>query len=190
MLLLALPIGCGAASSLFSAIAGEWRASANLVAAVTGVGGAAASALGCLAGGWQADRRDRLTAWLGAGLLVVVAGLALAFGPRTPEVFTAASLAYAFTVGAGYAAFSAVALEAVGRGAATSKYAVVAAFGNLPLAYMTALDGWAHDRWGSAGMLMLEAGICAALILAVIVSRRALGWAERAPDAVPPPHGA
>ena len=46
---------------------------------------------------------------------------------------------------------------AIGKGAASAKYAIFASFGSAPVAYMTAFDGWAHDRWGAAGMLNAEA---------------------------------
>ena len=48
-------------------------------------------------------------------------------------------------------------LFVIGRGAAATKYAMVASLGNLPVVYMTALNGWAHDRYGTAAMLVIEA---------------------------------
>ncbi len=59
--------------------------------------------------------------------------------------------------GVAYAAFSAVVLFAIGRGAASTKYATLSSLGNLPVIYMTAVDGWAHDHFGTAGMLHTEA---------------------------------
>ena len=56
------------------------------------------------------------------------------------------------------AAFSALALHATGRGtAAATKYAILGSLGDIPVSYMTAFDGWAHDRWGAGGMLNAEA---------------------------------
>ncbi|HEX4517686.1 MAG TPA: hypothetical protein VH054_29285, partial [Polyangiaceae bacterium] len=45
----------------------------------------------------------------------------------------------------------------VKRGAASTKYATLGSLGNLPTTYMTAFDGWAHDRYGAGGMLNAEA---------------------------------
>ena len=73
------------------------------------------------------------------------------------------------------AAFTAVALHVTGRGAAATKYAFLGSLGNLPVSYMTAFDGWAHDRFGAAGMLRAEAllgAVCVALGVA------ALWWVE------------
>ncbi len=59
LLICLLPIGSGAAQNLWSPIAGEWHASANTVAFVTGAMSGLISALGCLLGGWLCDRMDR-----------------------------------------------------------------------------------------------------------------------------------
>jgi len=47
----------------------------------------------------------------------------------------------------------------IGKGAASGKYAIVASIGNLPVVYMTALNGWAYDYWNASGMLYFEAAI-------------------------------
>ena len=50
--------------------------------------------------------------------------------------------------------FSAVVLEAIGLGAAATKYNVFASLSNMPIAYMTLRGGWAHGRWSVGGMLV------------------------------------
>jgi hypothetical protein len=176
IVLMASPIGVGAAGTLFPAIAPEWRVEPAVIATITGPGAAMVSALGCLMGGVLADRTDRLSAWLITGWLLVAAGAALALLPRTPPMFALGALAYDFTLGSCFGAFIAVVLEAIGQGAATSKFALVTAFGNVPLLYMAPLDGWAHDHWASVGMLIFEAGICAAGLLLLSLFRNRLGW--------------
>src|SRR5438552_17584542 len=61
LLICFLPIGSGAASNLWSAVADEWHASANTVALVTGALNGVVSAAGCLAGGYLPHRIDRKT---------------------------------------------------------------------------------------------------------------------------------
>jgi PAT family beta-lactamase induction signal transducer AmpG len=97
----------------------------------------------------------------------------MAVAARTPNAFSTGVLFYAFVGGVAYAAFSALVLFAIGRGAASTKYALLSSFGNLPVIYVTALDGWSHDRYGSAGMLLVEAvaGIVAVLLAAIAVWR-------------------
>jgi hypothetical protein len=65
-------------------------------------------------------------------------------------------LAYALASGMAYAAFSAIVLLAIGRGAAATKYATLSSLGNLPVVYMTAANGWVHDRFGTAWMLHFD----------------------------------
>jgi len=56
-----------------------------------------------------------------------------------------------------YAGFSAFTLEAIGKGAAATKYNVFASLSNAPIYYMIFLDEWAHEKWKALGMLNLEA---------------------------------
>jgi len=172
------PIGVGAATNLWSAVAEEWHASADTVAAVTGVAGACAAAAGCGIGGWWADRIDRRVVYLAGGAILAMVGTTLAITPRTPVLFTTGTLSYTMTVGICNASFSALLFSTIGRGAAASKCAIVAGLGNLPVSYMTAFDGWLHDRSGTAIMLISEAFICLALIAvtaAILRSVPALG---------------
>ncbi len=79
---------------------------------------------------------------------------------------------YAFITGLTYAGFSAFVLEAMGLGAAATKFSLFASLSNMPIAYMTSIDDWAYERWGAAGMLFTEAAIGAAglvLFLGVLV---------------------
>ena len=157
LILCFLPVGSGAAP--LSAIAGEWRASANTVALVTGVLGGIVSAIGCLAGGWFCDRVNRQAAYVWFGIFQAAGGLAMALLPRTEAMYVLWASVYAFTSGLAYAAFTAFVLEAIGKGAAATKYNALASLSNLPIYYMTNLDGWAHDRWSSTGMFFTESAL-------------------------------
>ena len=54
-----------------------------------------------------------------------------------------------------------------------TKYSLLASLGNLPVVYMTAFDGWAHDKYNSKYMLLAEAiaGILFVLIFFFILRR-------------------
>ena len=67
---------------------------------------------------------------------------------------------YAVITGLTFAGFTAFVLEAMGTGAAATKYNVFASLSNTPIYYMTLRDGWAHTRWGAGGMLHTEAALC------------------------------
>ena len=152
-----LPIGSGAASNLWSAISNDWHASANTVALVVGVLGGLLSAAGCLIGGWICDLMDRKKAYILFGLLQALCAVSMAFSPATEEMFIIWTSLYAVSTGLTYAGFSAFVLEAIGKGAAATKYNVYASLSNAPIYYMIFIDEWSHGKWGAFGMLTVEA---------------------------------
>jgi MFS family permease len=181
LLICFLPIGTGAATNLWAAISADWSASANTVALVTGVLGGIASAAGCLVGGDLCDRMDRKTAYWVFGLAQALCAVAMAMSPRTEPMYVAFVTLYWFITGLTYAAFSAVVLEAIGLGAAATKYNVFASLSNTPIAYMTLVDGWAHTQGGASAMLQAEAAICLTGILVFMASAARANKASRFP---------
>ena len=159
IVLVASPIGSGAMNNLWSAVAPDWHANPDTVALVTGLLNGVVSAIGSVAGGWVADRFGRWWAYFGSGAIMAVVTIIMAVAPRTSFAYAAGVLAYAAWGGVAYAAFSAVVLFAIGRGAASTKYATLSSLGNLPVIYMTAVNGWAHDRFGTAGMLHIGSAL-------------------------------
>ncbi|TMH61641.1 MAG: AmpG family muropeptide MFS transporter [Betaproteobacteria bacterium] len=170
LLICFLPIGTGAATNLWAAISADWSASANTVALVTGALGGIASAAGCLVGGYLCDRMDRKTAYWVFGLAQALCAVAMAMSPRTEPMYAVFVTVYWFITGLTYAAFSAVVLEAMGLGAAATKYNLFASLSNTPIAYMTLVDGWAHTQGGAGAMLQAEAAICLTGIVVFMVS--------------------
>ena len=157
--LLILPIGTGAASSLFAAVAGDWRTDADTVALVTGVVAGLASAAGSLAIGPIADRFDRKRLYIGCALVLALVTAALAFLPHTKTNFVVFTTLYAVGNGFMYALFSAVAFEAIGKGAAATKSQLLACAGNIPIALSTLVEGAVQTRSGSTAMLLAEVGL-------------------------------
>jgi PAT family beta-lactamase induction signal transducer AmpG len=155
-----LPIGSGAASNLWSAVAQDWGASADTVALVTGVVGGLLMAGGCLAGGFICDRLDRKAAYILYGVLQATCAVGMSFAPRTEQMYILFTSLYAVVTGLTYAGFTAFVLEAMGTGAAATKYNVFASLSNAPIYYMTLVDGWAHTRWNAGRMLRTEAALC------------------------------
>lgn len=171
IVLVCSPIGAGAMNNLWSAVAPDWYAGPDTVALITGILNGVVSAIGCVMGGWIADRVGRWWSYFGSGVAIAFVAIIMAVAPRTPSAFTVGVLVYSLFCGMAYAAFSAVVLFAIGRGAASTKYATLSSLGNIPVVYMTASNGWVHDRFGTAWMLHSEALVaivCVALALVVL----------------------
>jgi MFS transporter, PAT family, beta-lactamase induction signal transducer AmpG len=177
LVLLFLPVGSGAASNLWAAIASNWHATADTVALVNGILGGVISMVGCLIGGRLCDLMDRRMAYCAFGVALGLCALFMAVAPRTPSMFVVFTCIYALINGLIYAGFSSVVLEAIGAGAAATKYNLFACLANMPTAYMTVIEGWAQTRWGSGTMLVIEAvlgvaGVFLFLVIAAGVRRR------------------
>lgn len=184
LFLMLLPIGVGAATNLWSAVANDWHASADAVALANGVLSGVVSIVGCLVGGWICDRIDRKTAYCLFGLVLAAAAVVMALAPRTPAVFVAFLLLYACLTGFCYAAFYAVVFETIGRGAAGTKSNLLSGISNVPLIYAGIFDGWGHDRWGASGLLYTDAALGVAgvaLFIAVALATQALRSPAPAP---------
>jgi MFS transporter, PAT family, beta-lactamase induction signal transducer AmpG len=172
LILCFLPIGSGAAGGLWSTVAGDWNASLDTVEFVNGTVAGLISAAGCVAGGWFCDRMNRQAAYAIYGVFQATCAVAMALAPRTESNYIVFTLLYAFITGLTYAGFSAFVLEAMGLGAAATKYSLFASLSNMPIAYMTVIDGWAYERWHARGMLFTEAAVGIAgllLFIAILV---------------------
>jgi MFS transporter, PAT family, beta-lactamase induction signal transducer AmpG len=169
VIMICLPIGSGAASNLWSAVAADWNTDADTVALVTGILSGLVSAVGSLVGGYMADRWGIWKAYLGSGIICAFVALVMALFPYQPRVYVIGVLAYSFGLGLINAAFSSSILFAIGKANAVTKYSLLSSLGNLPVVYMTTFDGWAHDRYNSKYMLMAEAliGVLFIMICAV-----------------------
>ncbi len=162
-----LPIGVGAMTQLWSAVANDWHASANAVALINGVLGGVITMVGCIVGGWLCDRMNRMVAFNLFSLVACVFTLAMALSPRTQDMYVVFVGIYMLVTGFCYAAFGAVVLEAIGKGAAATKYNLLAGIANGPIMYLSWLDGQAHvwhaPSWlpfdGSTLMLLTDAAV-------------------------------
>ncbi|NCD68256.1 MFS transporter [Mucilaginibacter agri] len=167
------PVGIGAAAYIWSSVGGDWHAGPDLVAFVNGLLGASVTVLGCIFGGWVADRCGRWWSFFGAGSVMALVSSIMALSVFTPFTYTAGILFYAFSFGWASAAFSAVALLAIGSDLGSTKYALVSSISNLAPVYMTALDGLTYDRSGIRAMLLTESILGG---IFVVISLLVLAW--------------
>ena len=176
LILAILPIGTGAAMFLFSAIAQEFNASADVVSAVLGLGGGVAIVAGCFAGGRLADRVPKPTAYAVSCGLGLVACVVIALSPRTSAGYAASTLLYTFTLGMVTASFTGLVLAIIGEGAAATKINLFFALNTLFSLGMLRVVGWVHDAWSTNGMLVTEALVgVVALVFFVLLAGRVRG---------------
>jgi PAT family beta-lactamase induction signal transducer AmpG len=173
LILAVLPIGTGAAMVLFSAVGGEFHASADVVSSVLGLGGGVAIVAGCVAGGRLADRLPKAAAYAVSCGLGLVACLFMVAAPRTSAGYAASTLFYTFTLGMVTGSFTGLVLAIVGRSAAATKINLFFALNTLFSLGMLRAAGWAHDAWSTSGMLLTEAvvGAAALLVFAALAPR-------------------
>jgi MFS transporter, PAT family, beta-lactamase induction signal transducer AmpG len=173
------PVGAGAVAGLISSVGPDYHAPNAEVAWVTGAGGGFLLAMGSLMGGFVCDRMHRMTAYAIFGILTGAADVWLMLGPATPFTYGAGYAAYALAAGLSFASFIALILEVLGNGrrAAATGYALLFSSGNLPLTYMTWLDGAGYKRAGARGLMGVDAmanlgGGVALLLIAHYCARR------------------
>ena len=174
MLLCFLTLGTGAVSNLWSSVAKDWHVSADIVALVTGVMGGLLSAVGCMFGGWLCDRMDRRNAYLLFGLISAACAVGMAYSPRTEMMFIIWTSVYALALGLCYAGFTAFTLEAIGKGAAATKYNIFAALSNSPIYFMTFVVGIAYTHGGARSMLNTEAAFAVGAVIIFLLLQKIL----------------
>ncbi|MBA3819506.1 MAG: MFS transporter [Deltaproteobacteria bacterium] len=184
LILCFVPLGAGAAQGLFSAIAGRWHASGNLVAITTGVLGGLVAAAGCLAGGWLSDRMRRQVAYALSGVVLAVIAALMALSPQHPLAYAVFTLLYSFGSGMVYGCFTGFVLEVIGGGAIATKYNALASLSNIPIWYMTLVAGWASERHGPVNMLFLDAaaGLAGLAVLVAAIAIVRPGQTPRRPE--------
>lgn len=170
-----MPIGSAAAVGIFAGdISTQWHASPDLVAWMVGIFGGLASAIGCFVGGLASDKLGRRLAYALAGVLMALIAVGMAVSPRTPTMFAIWSLLYQWGGGVAYGAFTGFVLDVIGKGAAATKYNMLASLSNMPIRWITQIDGWASVKYGPAIMLFVDAGteiagICIFILVLAIV---------------------
>ena len=168
------PVSSAAVGNLISGLGPDYHAPAQEVMLVSGIAGGLLAALGSFFGGYVCDRIPRMTAYVLAGGFAAAFAVYLALAPHTPLTYGLGYAGYSIAAGFGYAVFTALVLEVVGsrRHAAGTAYALLVATGNVPILYMTYLDGVGYKRWGIGGLMGMDAlanGAGAALLLAVAI---------------------
>jgi PAT family beta-lactamase induction signal transducer AmpG len=173
-LLCVLPFGAGTEAGLIGAISREWSVSPNQLALFSTLS-AGTNIAGAILAGWLATRIGPWTTYIASGLTMILVMIAFAFAPRTPLVFLAVELLYrALAIGC-YAALLGIVMTAIGKGAASTKAAVMWSLTNFSFFYPTLIEGAVHDRSGTAAMLLTDALLGVTGFAILMIALRVLG---------------
>ncbi len=176
-LVMVFPMASGAMIGLLPGLAADYHVSGEQVAWINGLGGALLMAAGAFTATLLPARMSAPIAYLSTGLLnALVLGL-MWLGPATPMIYFAGTVMFLFTIGVGYAFFTAVVLEFLGGSgkSGSGRYSIINSLGNIPVAYMSYLDGRAYALWGARAMPGADTVLSiigALLLLSYFVTRK------------------
>jgi hypothetical protein len=176
-LTMVFPMCSGAMIALLPGLAADYRISGEQVAWINGLGGALLMAAGALSASLVPARVRAPVSYLALGLVNAATLGVLSLGPLEPFVYFAGTVLFLYTIGAGYALFTAVVLEFLGVSgkSGSARYAIINSLGNVPVAYMIFIDGKSYAHWGARAMPGADAVLSAAgasILLVYFLSRR------------------
>jgi PAT family beta-lactamase induction signal transducer AmpG len=153
-LVMVFPIASGSAIGLLPGVAQDYGVNGQHMAWMNGVAGAMLTAAGSLTATLIPPRIRASVAYLTVALINAATLGVLGLGPLRPSTYYVGVTLYLFTVGAAYAMFTAVVLEFLGRSgkSGSGRYSIINSLGNVPVAYMTFMDGWGDKTWGARGL--------------------------------------
>jgi len=171
ILLLVSPIGSGAIISVLSGLSQEYGASSSQLAFANGWGGGLFTAAGSLSILLFPAMWSRNTPYIISGGIYGLVSLVIGLSPLQSGTLIIGLLASNFAAGICYASLTGLVLQTIGAGGvySSSRYTILIALANIPVIYMTALEGLIAGRFGSRfasifdgilGLLMAGAGAC------------------------------
>jgi hypothetical protein len=178
-----LPLGTGAAQVVLTQgkVAAHWGADASHVELVQGLVAGLVTTAGCFAGGWICQRFHLRKANAGIGLALALIAWGMAITPATVAMYVTWNLLYSLVVGLGYAAFTALVLDAMSPGSAATKYNLFASLSNFPAWWVGLLLARVADRHGVRAMLYTEAALGCAGVAVFLVATQLLKVPPSAP---------
>jgi PAT family beta-lactamase induction signal transducer AmpG len=181
------PISTGAAGGVLaqSTVAAHWGATADDVITVNGLAAGFCMTFGCFVGGQLCAWARPRTVYALVGFSMAVVAALLAFAPPTRAVFIVGVLVYQFGTGVAYASWTGFILDAIGTGAAATKYNIFASLSNTPITYMGVLLGYAVTPYGADGMLLVEASAGIVGTVVVLSAARVLLGGAQPPETAP-----
>lgn len=174
-ILCVVPFGKGTEAGLVGAIAHEWSVTTdqlNVWIALSAVG----TISGAMLSGWLSTRIGAWKSYLLVGIAMQAAMMVMALAPRTPAAFLPLELLYRALTGGCYAASLGLVMDAIGKGAAATKAAVMWSLFNFSVVIPTLIEGDVHDRIGTTAMLLTDAALGVIGLAVLVVAMRLLAF--------------
>src|SRR5208337_3084875 len=163
LLLLMSPLCSGGAIGLLPGLAIDYRVSGTEVAWLNGMVGALLTAAGALLMTLVPERADPRLTYVFFGLVNAASMGILCLGPTNRTTYLAGTVLHLISVGAGYANFTRLVLQVIGKAGASAcgRYSIAVGLGNAPIAYMAAVDGLGAKWWGTRGLSGIDMAVSA-----------------------------
>ncbi len=158
LLLLVVPVGTGALSTVLTGLTQTYGVTAGQLAFAGGLGGGLFTMAGALCILFFPAHRNRMVPYALSAILYGLISFAIAAGPIRPFTFIAGMLLSSFAQGVVYAAYTGMLLQTVnaaGRVQGTS-YSLLNSIGNLPLLYMTWMEGRVAGHLGARSVGLFD----------------------------------
>lgn len=185
-LLCIVPVGTGAAQVVLTQakVAARWGAGASHVEAVQGLVAGVVMTAGCFGGGFICQRVQPRTAYAGIGLAHALIACGMAAAPATVTSYVIGNLFYAFAVGLGYSAFTALVLDAMSPGAGATKYTFFISLSYFPMWWLGLVLARVAGEHGVKAMLYTEAALGFAGLAVAVAAMRIIKVPKPAPELV------
>lgn len=184
LLIFALPSASFALTNSLGGLGGQFAASEQFVALVSGLGVTTAAIISSLIVPLILKRISPRILYLTIGGVGALFTLALLLLARSPPTYALALLGENVFQTAAFVVESTIVFRSIGEGnpLAATQFALLQAATALPITYMQAIDGQAYGRGGITGMFVADAGL--SLIACFLLLPLVLRWrrSERLSD--------
>jgi predicted MFS family arabinose efflux permease len=180
-ILCVIPFGSGTEAGFMGAISREWSVTPNQLALVSTFG-AATNIAGVIVAGWLCTRVSPWSTYIAFGLAMVAMMVTFAVAPRNLVSFVSIELLYRACSNGCYVALLGIVMMSVGKGAVSSKAALMWSLTNFSVFYPTLIEGHVHDRVGTTAMLLTDASLGLTGFAVLMLARRVLGSIKTVDD--------
>ncbi len=170
LLLFVLPSASFALTNVLGGVGKDFSASERTVSLCAGVGSAIAGVVGSLAVAPLTKRWALRPLYLGIGIAGGLFTMSLLFLPHRPWTFALAITGENLFQAMAFAAANAITFETIGakNPLAATTFTVLVAATNLPITYMSFVDGWGYTWRGIAGSYGTDAALSIAVCLLLL----------------------